>query len=530
MTATTTPYRSELPVARDSFGQLLRAEWTKFRTVRGWVIGAVASALLIAAFAYLGTFRRESGVCAGPSPSSQSCQAAHPHVPIGPGGEAVTDTYYFVHRTLQGSGSLTVRVSSLSGRLQTGSGQSVSTSDLIGGAGTVQPWAKAGLILTSSASPGSAYAAVVLTGAHGVRMQYDYTHDTAGPAVSAAAPRWLRLTRSGTTLTGYESPNGIHWTEVGTAHLASLTSSVQAGVFATSPPTAPAAAQMGSGSQGQATGLTAAFDGLALQGRWPGTWTGAGVGANSQLPTLSSVGYHRSPAGFTVAGSGDIAPAVGLPAAFTDQPSLTGVFVGLIVMIVLGTMFITAEYRRGMIHTTFAASPRRGRVLAAKAIVIASVTFLAGAAAAAVSIPLGDHLLRSNGNYVYPTSTLTELRVIVGIGLLLAAAAVLALALGTVLRRSAGAVTAVIGLIVLPYVLAFASALPSGVSDWLLRVTPAAAFAVEQTLPQYHQVNYLYAPAQGFYPLAPAAGLAVLCAYTLLALGLAGYLLRTRDV
>jgi ABC-type transport system involved in multi-copper enzyme maturation permease subunit len=442
----------------------------------------------------------------------------------------VTDTYYFVTRTLQGDGSLTVRVGSLAGRIQTGSGNAVSTPDLIGAPGPVQPWAKAGLIVTASTKPGSAYAAVMLTGARGVRVQSDYTHDTAGPAISGASAPWLRLTRSGTTLTGYESTDGTHWTKIGIATLPALAASVQAGLFVTSPPTAPASQQIGSGGQGQATGLTAAFDRLSLQGQWAGgAWTGEDVGSGSQLPTLSSVGYHRSAGGFTVAGSGDIAPAVGLPAAYTDQPSLTGVFVGLIVLIVLGTMFITAEYRRGLIQTTFAANPRRGRVLAAKAIVIASVTFLAGAAAAAVSIPLGDHLLRSNGNYVYPTSALAELSVIVGIGALLALAAVLALALGTALRRSAGAVTTAIVLIVLPYVLAFASALPSGVSNWLLRVTPAAAFAVEQTLPQYHQVNYLYAPAQGFYPLAPGLGLAVLGAYTLAALLIARRLLWTRD-
>ena len=62
-----------------------------------------------------------------------------------------------------------------------------------------------------------------------------------------------------------------------------------------------------------------------------------------------------------------------------------------------------------------------------------------------------------------------------------------------------------------------------------MRLTPAAAFGLEQTLPQYHQVNYLYTPAQGFYPLAPLAGLAVLCAYVLFALGLAGHRLRTSD-
>ena len=166
----------------------------------------------------------------------------------------------------------------------------------------------------------------------------------------------------------------------------------------------------------------------------------------------------------------------------------------------------------------------------AKAVVIAAIAFLVGAAAAAVSIPLGNHILRSNGNFVYPASTLTQLRVILGTGALLALAAVLSLAVGTALRRSAAAVTAVIVLIVVPFVLAFASALPAGVSDWLLRLTPAAAFAVEQTMPQYHQVNYLYAPSEGFYPLAPGLGLGVLIAYTLAALLIARYLLRTRDV
>ncbi len=84
------------------------------------------------------------------------------------------------------------------------------------------PWAKAGIIITGSTRPGSAYAAMMVTGSHGVRMQYDYTGDIAGLAgsVSAAAPRWLRLTRSGDVITGYDSADGSHWTEVGTVTLA----------------------------------------------------------------------------------------------------------------------------------------------------------------------------------------------------------------------------------------------------------------------------------------------------------------------
>jgi ABC-type transport system involved in multi-copper enzyme maturation permease subunit len=528
MSATTAPYRSDLPLGHDGFAQLLRAEWTKFRTVRGWVIGSVFAGSLIVLFAYLGTFRHQNYMnCSGPP--GPSC-VAHPHVPVGPDGEAVTDTYYFVHRTLTGNGSITVRLSSLRGRIQTGNPNFASVADMVGASGRVQPWAKVGLILTASTKPGSAYAAVMLTGAHGVRMQYDYIHDAAGPAVSARSPRWLRLTRSGATLTGYESADGTTWIKVGSAHLGRLPQVVQAGLFATSPMTE-GTQQSFTGDQGQkATGVTATFDRLSARGGWsPSGWSAQHVGAHSLLPTLSSVGYHRTPTGFTVSGSGDIAPAVDLPAAHTDQLALTGVFIGLIVMIVLGAMFITTEFRRGLIDITFAASPRRGRVLAAKAIVIAAVAFTIGAAAAAVSIPLGNHILRTNGNYVYPTSTFTELRVVLGTGALVALTSVLALALGTTLRRSAGAITTAIVLIVLPYILAFASALPASASQWLMRLTPAAGFAAQQTLPQYHQVAYPYTPANGFYPFAPGVGLAVLGAYTLIALLIAHRLLRRRD-
>ena len=100
-----------------------------------------------------------------------------------------------------------------------------------------QPWAKAGIIIKASTTPGSAYAAVMATPGHGVRMQWNYTNDTAGlpGTVSAASPRWLRLTRSGDTITGYDSADGSHWTKIGTATLAGLPSTVQAGLFVASP-------------------------------------------------------------------------------------------------------------------------------------------------------------------------------------------------------------------------------------------------------------------------------------------------------
>jgi len=198
------------------------------------------------------------------------------------------------------------------------------------------------------------------------------------------------------------------------------------------------------------------------------------------------------------------------------------------VVIVLGVMFVTAEYRRGLIRTTLAASPRRGQVLAAKAIVIGSVSFVAGLVGAAAVVPLGEHILRAHGVYLHPVSTLTGLRVIAGTGALLAVTAILALAVGVMLRRSAGAVTAVIVATVLPLVLAISNVLPAGATDWLLRLTPAAAFAIQQDVPQYSQVIAAYTVTRGYYPLTPWAGFAVLCGYAALALILAAVLLRKR--
>ncbi len=133
---------------------------------------------------------------------------------------------------------------------------------------------------------------------------------------------------------------------------------------------------------------------------------------------------------------------------------LFGLIVAVTVIIVIAAMFITVEYRRGLIRTTFTSTPRRGRVLAAKGVVIGAVAFVVGAIAAAVGIPLGvARRSDTNGNYVFPTGTLTVARIIAGSGALVAVTAVAVLALGTILRKSAGAVTAGIVVFLLPYIL-----------------------------------------------------------------------------
>jgi ABC-type transport system involved in multi-copper enzyme maturation permease subunit len=161
--------------------------------------------------------------------------------------------------------------------------------------------------------------------------------------------------------------------------------------------------------------------------------------------------------------------------------------------------------------------------------VIFAVTFVAGLVAGAVALPIGAKLLQDNNNVLYPISWVTELRLLTGTAALLAMTAVFALAVAALLRRSVATVVVVIGLTVLPYILASASVLPADAGKWLLRLLPAAAFAIQQSRPAYHQVDELYTPASGFFPLSPWTGFAVLCGYTAIALALASYRLRRRD-
>jgi ABC-type transport system involved in multi-copper enzyme maturation permease subunit len=525
-----TPYRSAQPSGRDGLAQLLRAEWTKFRSVRGWLIAAAVAALLMVLVGILTGVNSHSTYDS--TPDNPNGIVGHPYVPIGPEGEAVTDHFYFVHQPLDGDGTITVRVTSLTGTSHAGPvqvGTADQTPDMT--TGGVQPWTKAGIIVKANTSQGSQYAAIMVTGTHGVRMQYNYTGDIAGPAgtVSTTSPRWLRLTRTGSTVTGYASTDGTTWTTVGAVQLSGLPETVAAGMFVASPDHQDTSSQhLGGGSGAGGRSIAAArFDTLDLQGRYPNdAWTGGSVGDSAEQ--LGGVGFHASGGTFTVTGSGDIAPDAG-QSGNSVESTLVGAFATLTVMIVLGVLFVSAEYRRGLIRTSLTVSPRRGRVLAAKAIIIGAVTFVTGLIGAVITIPISEHLLRENGNFMNPIAGLTEVRVVAGTAALLAIAAVLAVAVGTILRRSAAAVAAVIVIVVLPYILATAAVLSSGLSQWLLRITPAAAFAIQQSIPAYHQVDRAYTPLNGFYPLAPWVGFAVLCAWTTVALGVASYLLRRRD-
>jgi ABC-type transport system involved in multi-copper enzyme maturation permease subunit/regulation of enolase protein 1 (concanavalin A-like superfamily) len=509
-TGTLAPHRSPVTPERESFWRLVHAEWTKFRTVRGWVIAVLLTIVAITVFAFLGT--SSSGGCPVSNGASGAAPAC-PAQPTGPGGVPVIDAFYFAHQPVTGNGTITVQVTSLTGQGLNDANQLAP--------GDPDPWSKAGIIIKENTSQGSAYAAMMVTGSNGVRMQWDYVNDTPGLAgsVSASAPRWLRLVRDGGKITGYDSADGTHWTLVGTATLPGLTSTVQAGLFA-------AGSSNDSGFDTMATGV---FHHIGLS--WPATgWTGTNVGGPNGVPVPGML--RQSAGALTVAGFGDISPAAGNAYSGSGQSlqrALAGTFVGLIPLIVVAAMFITIEYRRGLIHVSLTAAPRRGRLLAAKAVVIGAIGFAAGLIGATLALAVGIHLL--HGNLQWPVSLLTEARLVVGTAALLAVAAVLALAIGTIVRRSASAITIVIVVIFVPHLLAFnlLAGGGGGGGNWALQITPAAALSVQQAVPQFNQLLASYTLNEGYYPLAPWAGLAVECAWAAAALALAFFLLRRRD-
>ena len=121
-----TPHRPGTAAGHDRFAHLVRAEWTKFRTVRGWIITIFVAAALPTVFALL-----NNSSCGG------GCAAA----PTGPGGEAVTDQFSFVHRALAGNGSITVRVTSLTGRYSASGG--INPQNITAGMTSgLQPWSR----------------------------------------------------------------------------------------------------------------------------------------------------------------------------------------------------------------------------------------------------------------------------------------------------------------------------------------------------------------------------------------------------
>ncbi|WP_433225333.1 ABC transporter permease subunit [Actinomadura formosensis] len=477
---TTAPsYRSSVQAdARGGFGGLLRAEWTKLRTVPRWPLALLASAALTVLVALLSAAGSES-TASGDGPAD-------------PGRLQIIDLGHFTYLPLAGDGSIVARV----------------TSQRDGGA-----WAKAGLMIRESTRRGAPYAALMVTPGHGVRLQTGYESGGAGGG-TAALPHWLKLTRSGTAVTGYDSADGRTWRRVGSVRLEGLPRQAPAGMFVAVPDTVEVRRQFGGETVSGRPGATRAmFDHVSVSSSQPGaSWQDRG-GAGGPAADPGADGRAEAGGTFTLKGMGDIGPN-----RFADditRTTLTGVLIGQAAIIALAVLFVTAEYRRGMLRTTFAASPRRGRVLAAKAIVAALAALAAGLAGAFGSVLLAGPVLRSHG--MSPPSLADEavLRAVLGTAALPAVIAVFSLAVAVIVRRSAPAITVVLLVLLVPQIAA--TGLPLPAARWLERLTPAAGFAIQRTVTRFDQA------------ISPWAGFGVLCGYTAAALAAAAWLIRKRD-
>ena len=144
--------------------------------------------------------------------------------------------------------------------------------------------------------------------------------------------------------------------------------------------------------------------------------------------------------------------------------SLSGLVIGQLTIAVLGVLAMTGEYSTGMVRTSLAAVPRRGRLLAAKAAVFGAVALATGELVSWVAFFVGQLLISGH----QPTASLSQpdvARAVIGGGLYIALIGLMAVAAGTILRYTAAAITAVIAvLFVLPGVL---EALPT---SWRLPV------------------------------------------------------------
>jgi ABC-type transport system involved in multi-copper enzyme maturation permease subunit len=141
----------------------------------------------------------------------------------------------------------------------------------------------------------------------------------------------------------------------------------------------------------------------------------------------------------------------------SDRAELTGnpletilvrpIFVSQLVVAVLGVMVISAEYTTGMIRSTLQAQPRRLTVLIAKVAVFATLMLVVGELLSFAAFFIGRPIIAGHGPVSLSDPGVT--RSVVGAGLYLAVLGLFALAFGAILRHTAGAITAVLGIVLI---------------------------------------------------------------------------------
>jgi ABC-2 type transport system permease protein len=210
----------------------------------------------------------------------------------------------------------------------------------------------------------------------------------------------------------------------------------------------------------------------------------------------------------------------------------TGLGLGQLAICVLGALVITSEYSSGVIRASLMAIPRRYPMFLAKALVFAVLVFVLGEIVAFASFFIGvvlvNHHVITNSYFVAHhvitvhheiTVSLGQpgvLRAVFGAGLYLTVLGLFALAIGGLIRHTAGAITAVIGMVLVIFPLA--ALLPSSWGAHIHAYLPTVAGMLITA--DKHQSGQLLSPWQGF---------GVFCAWTALLLAAAIYLLDRRD-
>jgi ABC-2 type transport system permease protein len=198
--------------------------------------------------------------------------------------------------------------------------------------------------------------------------------------------------------------------------------------------------------------------------------------------------------------------------------SLAGFLFGQLSIGVLGVLMVSAEYSTGTIRATFGAIPNRILVLAAKVTVFCAVAFVLGEILSFASFYIGQAILSGST----PTAVISQpgvLRAVIGGGLFLTVLGLFALGLGTIIRHSAGAITAFVGLFfVVPLIV---ETLPAGIKDAVGKYLPDNIGATMTTVKQGFRTDV---PT-----FSPWVSFGLLCAYAAAALLVGGYLLARRD-
>jgi ABC-2 type transport system permease protein len=149
-----------------------------------------------------------------------------------------------------------------------------------------------------------------------------------------------------------------------------------------------------------------------------------------------------------------------------------GMMFAQITAIVLGTLTVTTEYGTGMIRATLAATPRRGSVLAAKALVLTSTLFVAGTVTAFAGYVAGNFFLDREGIGI-ALGDEGVLRAMFGSGLYLAGLGLLAAAVGLLIRHTAAALSIVLAVVFVVGNMVFL--LPGAWGEWIGKVMPGNA-------------------------------------------------------